>query len=105
MSFSRSMKIELEGDEPNNKSKSVALSSKEMTAKSPQTDKLEENDLDDESDDGDFKEMCWVFGLAALLLKQLSIYCVVGYYFPTWFRHLYVMLNRMFQHPGTVQCA
>jgi len=48
---------------------------------------------------------CWVFVLAALMLKQISINCVVGYYVPTWFRHPYVMLNRMVQHPGTVQYA
>jgi hypothetical protein len=48
---------------------------------------------------------CWVFVLTALLLKQISIKCVVRYYVPTWFRHPYEMLDRMFQHPGTVQCA
>jgi len=51
------------------------------------------------------KILCWVFVLAALLLKQISIYCVIGYYVPTWFRHPYEILDRMFQHPGTVECA
>jgi len=41
---------------------------------------------------------CWVFVLAALLLKQISIKCVVGYYVPTWFRHPFEMLEKMFQH-------
>ena len=33
---------------------------------------------------------CWVFVLAALLLKQIS---------------MIVMLETMIQHPGTVKCA
>jgi len=28
--------------------------------------------------------------------------CVVGYNVPTCFRHLFKMLDTMFQHPGTV---
>jgi len=45
--------------------------------------------------------MCWVFVLAALLLKQISLMCM----FQHVFRHLCKMLDTMFQHPGMVQCA
>ena len=30
---------------------------------------------------------------------------VVGYYVPTYFRHFSKMLDTMFQHAGTIQCA
>jgi len=43
--------------------------------------------------------------LASFVAKTNILECVVGYYVPTWFRHPYEMLDRMFQHPDTVQCA
>jgi len=43
--------------------------------------------------------------IGCIIAKTNIHVCVVGYYVPTWFRHPYEMLNRMFQHPGTVQCA
>ena len=47
----------------------------------------------------------WVFVLAALLLKQISLLCKLEPMFQHVFRHLCKMLDTMFQHPGTVQCA
>jgi len=47
----------------------------------------------------------YIIAKATLLLKQISIRCVVGYYVPTSFRHLCEMLDTVFQHPGTVQCV
>jgi len=41
---------------------------------------------------------CLVFVLAALLLKQISLFMLLV-------RHLCKMLETMFQHPCTVQCA
>ena len=49
--------------------------------------------------------LCWVFVLAALLLKQISLYVLLEPMFQHVVRHLYKMLNTMFQHPGTVHCA
>jgi len=48
---------------------------------------------------------CWVFVLAALLLKQISLLCKLEPMFQHVVRHLCKMLDTMFQHPGTVQCA
>jgi hypothetical protein len=48
---------------------------------------------------------CWVFVLATLLLKQISLLCKLEPMFQHVFRHLCKMLDTMFQHPGTVQCA
>jgi len=67
----KSHEIELEGDEPNNLSKSVALTSKEKTTKSLQIAKLEEMDSDDESDDdADFKEMTYITKRFQYLTKK-----------------------------------
>ena len=49
--------------------------------------------------------LCWVFVLAALLLKQISLYVLLEPMFQHVVRHLCKMLNTMFQHPGTVHCA
>jgi len=48
---------------------------------------------------------CWVFGLAALLLKQISLFCKLELMFQHVLRHFYKMLDTMFQHPGTIQCV
>jgi len=48
---------------------------------------------------------CWVFVLAALLLKQISLFVLFESMFQHVFRHLCKMLDTMFQHPGMVQCA
>jgi hypothetical protein len=40
-----------------------------------------------------------------IIAKTNILVCVVGHNVPTSFRHLYKMLDTMFQHPGTVQCA
>jgi len=48
---------------------------------------------------------CWVFVLAALLLKQISLFVLLEPMFQHVVRHLCKMLDMMFQHPGTVQCA
>ncbi len=48
---------------------------------------------------------CWVLVLAALLLKQISLFCKLEPKFQHVFRHLCKMLVTMFQHPGTDQCA
>ena len=48
---------------------------------------------------------CWVFVLAALLLKQISLFCKLEPMFQHVVRQLCEMLDTMFQHPGTVQCA
>jgi hypothetical protein len=54
----KSHEIELEGDELNNLSKSIALNSKEKTSKPLQNAKSEELDSDSEFDDeADIKEM------------------------------------------------
>jgi len=50
-------------------------------------------------------ESCWVFVLAALLLKQIALMCKLEPMFQHVVRHLCKMLDTMFQHPGTVQCA
>jgi len=50
-------------------------------------------------------KVCWVFVLAALLLKQISLYVLLEPMFQHVVRHLCKMLSTMFQHPGTVQCA
>jgi hypothetical protein len=47
----------------------------------------------------------WVFVLAALLLKQISLFCKLEPIFQHVVRQLCKMLDTMFQHPGTVQCA
>jgi len=40
------------------------------------------------------------------IVAKINIHdCNVGYYVPTCFRHLYKMLDTMFQHPGTIQRA
>jgi len=52
-----------------------------------------------------FEPTCWVFVLAALLLKQISLFCKLEPRFLHVFRHLCKMLLTMFQHPGMVQCA
>jgi len=49
--------------------------------------------------------LCWVFVLAALLLKQISLFFKLEPKFQHVFRHLFKMLVTMFQHLGTVQCA
>jgi len=43
--------------------------------------------------------------IGCIIAKTNILDCVVGYYVPTCFRHLSKMLDTMFQHPGTVQCA
>jgi len=48
---------------------------------------------------------CWVFVLDELLLKQISLYVLLEPMFQHVVRHLCKMLNTMFQHPGTAQCA
>jgi len=48
---------------------------------------------------------CWVFVLAALLLKQISLYVLLEPMFQHVVTHLCKMLNTMFQHLNTVQCA
>jgi len=48
---------------------------------------------------------CWVFVLATLLLKQISLIVLLEPMFQHVFKHLCKMLDAMFQHPGTVQCA
>jgi len=48
---------------------------------------------------------CWVFVFTALLLKQISLTVLLEPMFQHVFRHLCKMLDTLFQHPGTVQCA
>jgi len=48
---------------------------------------------------------CWVFVLATLLLKQISLFVLLEPMFQHEFRHLCKMLDTMSLHPGTVQCA
>jgi len=48
---------------------------------------------------------CWVFLLAALLLKQISLFCKLEPKFQHVVRHLCKMLDTIFQHTGIVQCA
>jgi len=48
---------------------------------------------------------CWVFVLAALILKQITLSVLLEPMFQHVFRHLCNMLDTIFQHPGTVQCA
>lgn len=43
--------------------------------------------------------------MAALLLKQISLFCKLEPKFQHVFRRLYKMLDTMLQHSGTVQCA
>jgi len=43
--------------------------------------------------------------IGCIVAKTNILVCVVGYYVPTWFRHPYEMLDKMFQHPGMVQCV
>jgi len=43
--------------------------------------------------------------LAALLLKQISLFRKLEPMFQYVFRHLCKMLDTMFQHPRTIQCA
>jgi len=50
------------------------------------------------------KMFCWVFVLAALLLKQISLFCKLEPKFQHVFRNFCKMLDTMFQHLGTVQC-
>jgi hypothetical protein len=50
-------------------------------------------------------DLCWVFVLAALLLKQISLFCKLEPMFQHVVRQLCKMLYTMFQHPGMVQCA
>jgi len=49
--------------------------------------------------------LCWVFVLAALSLKQIFMFVLLEPMFQHVFRHLCKMLDTMFQHLGTVQCA
>jgi hypothetical protein len=63
----KSHEIELEGDEPNNLSKSVAVTSKEKTAKSLQSAKSEEKDSDDEAE---FQEMAYLTKRFQYLTKK-----------------------------------
>jgi hypothetical protein len=48
---------------------------------------------------------CWVFVLAALLLKQISLFSKLEPMFQHVVRQFCKMLDTMFQHPSTVQCA
>ena len=48
---------------------------------------------------------CWVFVMAALLLKQISLMCKLEPMFQHVVRRLCKMLDTMFQHLDTVQCA
>jgi len=48
---------------------------------------------------------CWVFVLAALLLKQISLFVLLEPMFQHVLRPLCKMLDTMFQHPGTIQCV
>ena len=48
---------------------------------------------------------CWVFLLAGLLLKQISLSVLLEPMFKHVFTHLCKMLDTIFQHPGTIQCA
>jgi len=43
--------------------------------------------------------------IGCIIAKTNIHFCDVGYYVPTCFRHYCEMLDMMFQHPGTVQCA
>jgi len=43
--------------------------------------------------------------IGCIVAKTNIHVCVVGYYVPTCLRHICKMLDTMFQHPGTVQCA
>jgi len=43
--------------------------------------------------------------LTALLLKQISLMCKVEPMFQHVVRHICKMLDTMFQHPDTIQCA
>jgi len=52
----------------------------------------------------------WVRSLLSIcigcIIAKTNIHvCDVGYYVPTCFRHFCKMLDMMFQHPDTVQCA
>jgi hypothetical protein len=51
------------------------------------------------------RQECWVFVLAALLLKKISLFCKLEPMFQHVVSQLCKMLDTMFQHPGTVQCA
>jgi len=57
--------------------------------------------------DGDEVNNVIVLGIwIGYIISKKNIHvCDVGYYVPTCFRHFYKMLDTMFQHPGTVQCA
>jgi len=71
ISYLKSHEIELEGEEPNNLSKSVALTSKEKTSKSIQTAKSEEKGSYDESNDkANFKEMDYLTKRFQFLTKK-----------------------------------
>jgi len=48
---------------------------------------------------------CWVFVLAALLIKQISLSVLLESTFQHVLRHLCKMLDTMFQHSGTLQCT
>ena len=43
--------------------------------------------------------------IGCIIAKTKIHVCVVGYNIPTWFKHLHKMLDTMFHHSGTVQCA
>jgi hypothetical protein len=43
--------------------------------------------------------------IGCIIAKTNIHVCVVGYNVPKCFRHFCKMLDTMFQHPGTVQCA
>ena len=43
--------------------------------------------------------------IGCIVAKTNILMCVIGTNVPTCFRKLCVMLDTMFQHPGTVQCA
>ena len=43
--------------------------------------------------------------IGCIVAKTNIHVCVVGTNVPTWLRHVYKMLDTMFQHPSTVPCA
>jgi len=71
ISYLKIHEIELEGGEPNNLSKSVALTSKVKTTKFLQTAKSKESDSNDESDDeANFKEIAYLIKRFQYLTKK-----------------------------------
>jgi len=43
--------------------------------------------------------------IGCIIAKTNIHVCIVGYYVPTCFKYLCKMLDTMFQHHGTIQCA